>query len=151
METTTDMKSTITLFDRKNSQQKNKTLFFSIATTISYMFLPVMNKSLHTALVKIHTSGGDPLFHSCCDGIVVRKMLPMQSIFHQPEEMEVRWKVPNLDYAECRWTGQPRMAVCSMVFKLTWVLVLSYCKRKIVIFSGLTLEVQAFSLVSVVM
>jgi len=44
------------LFDRPNSQ-----LFFNIDTTISYVFLPVMSKSLHALLVKICTSGDDPL------------------------------------------------------------------------------------------
>jgi len=33
-----------------------KTLFFNITTTISYSFWPTMNKSLHTALVKIFTA-----------------------------------------------------------------------------------------------
>ena len=46
---------------------------------------------------------------------------------------------------------QPRLAMCSMVFKLVWCVVLSCCKRKVVFFSGLTLEVRAFSLVTVVM
>jgi len=36
----------------------------------------------------------------------------------------------------CSRTVQPRMAVCSMVMKLLWSLVLSYCKRKIIFFSG---------------
>ena len=49
-----------------------------------------MNKSLHAALVKICTSGGGPLFHSSYDGVVAKKMLSMQSIFHWPEQMEVR-------------------------------------------------------------
>ena len=49
-----------------------------------------MNKSLHASLVKICTSGGGPLFHSSYDGVVARKMLPTQSVFHRPEQMEVR-------------------------------------------------------------
>jgi len=67
-----------------------KTLFFDTVTTIRYALLPATNKSLHAVLVKTCTSGGGPLFHSSYDGIVARKMLPMQSIFHQPEQMEVR-------------------------------------------------------------
>ena len=47
-----------------------------------------MNKSLHATLVKICTSGGGPLFHSSYDGVIA--MLPTQSIFHLPEQMEVR-------------------------------------------------------------
>jgi len=40
--------------------------------------------------------------------------------------------------------------MCSMVFKLVWGLVLSCYKRK-VFFSGLTVEIQAFSLVNIAM
>jgi len=39
---------------------------------------------------KICTSGRDPLFHSCCDSIFPRKMLPMQSVFHWPKQIKVR-------------------------------------------------------------
>ena len=67
-----------------------KTLYFDLVTTIGYALSPAMNKSLHTALVKICTSGGGPLFHSLYDGVIARKMLTTQSIFHQPEQMEVR-------------------------------------------------------------
>ena len=38
-----------------------KTLFFNIVTTISYAFLPLMNKILHAAFTKICIKGGDPL------------------------------------------------------------------------------------------
>jgi len=51
-----------------------------------------MNKSLQAALIKICTSGGGPLFHSSYDGVVPRIMLPTQSIFHRPEQMEVRMR-----------------------------------------------------------
>jgi hypothetical protein len=67
-----------------------KTVFFDIVTTIGYALSPALNKSLHAALVKICTSGGDPLFHSSYDGVVARKMLSTQSIFHRPEQMDVR-------------------------------------------------------------
>jgi len=56
METTTDTKSTITLFEQNISY---KTLFLT-ATTINYAFLPAMTKSLHATLTKICTSRGDP-------------------------------------------------------------------------------------------
>lgn len=49
-----------------------------------------MNKSLHAALVKICTSGADPLYHSWYDGVIAKKMFPMQFIFHWLEQMEVR-------------------------------------------------------------
>jgi len=48
METTTDTKSVLTLFDGANSQLQNNS-FNTIATT-SYAFLPVMNESLHAVL-----------------------------------------------------------------------------------------------------
>jgi len=38
-----------------------KTLFFNLATTISYSFLPLVNKILHAVLLKACTSGSDPL------------------------------------------------------------------------------------------
>jgi len=41
-----------------------KTLFFNTITTISYVFSPVMNKSLNAMLVTICTSRGDPRFLS---------------------------------------------------------------------------------------
>ena len=65
METTTATKSAITLFDEENSQH-------------SYVFLPATSKSLHATLIKICTSGDDPLFHSYYDGTTAKKMLPTQ-------------------------------------------------------------------------
>ena len=64
-----------------------KTLLFN-TTTITYVFSPAMNKSLHAAFIKICPSEGDPLFYSYYDGIIARKMLPMQFIFTCPN----RWK-----------------------------------------------------------
>ena len=88
METTIDTKSTVTLFDEQ--MLSYKTLFFDIVTTIGYALSPAMNKSLLDALLKICTRGGGPPFHSSYDGVFARKMLPTQSIFHRPEQMEVR-------------------------------------------------------------
>jgi len=51
METMTDTKSTITLFDGTNSQPQ--THFLNTVTTISYVFSPAMNERLHAALVQI--------------------------------------------------------------------------------------------------
>jgi len=67
-----------------------KILFFSIVSTISYTFSPVMNKSLPAAHIKVCMSGADPLFHSCYEDIIARKSLPMQSILHHLEQMELR-------------------------------------------------------------
>lgn len=38
-----------------------KTLFFNVVATITYAFSPVMSKSLHAMLIKICTTGGEPL------------------------------------------------------------------------------------------
>ena len=75
-----------------------KTLFFDIVTTSGYALLPVMNKSLHAVFIKICTSAGGSLFHSSYYSVVARKMLPMQSIFHWPEQMEVR-----TDQIQTKW------------------------------------------------
>ena len=56
----------------------------------------------HDALIKICTSGGDPLFHSCYDSILARKILPTQSIsiFHWLKLIVRKGsqKASNLDY-----------------------------------------------------
>jgi len=49
MEKSTNTKNTITLFDRANSQLQNTIL--QIVMTITYAFSPVMNKSLHAAII----------------------------------------------------------------------------------------------------
>ena len=62
-----------------------------------------------------------------------------------------RWKSEGTKsglYSGCGTTVWPRLTVCSTVFKLVWGLALSCCKRKVVFFSGLALEIQAFSLAS---
>jgi len=50
VEKTTATKSTITLFDRANSQLLKS---FSAVITISYVFSPTMSKSLHAMLVEV--------------------------------------------------------------------------------------------------
>jgi len=57
-------------------------LCFNTVTTIGFAFVPAMSESLHTMLVKICTRGRNPLFHSCYDRAIARKMLSMQSSFH---------------------------------------------------------------------
>jgi len=107
-----------------------------------------MNKNLQTAVIKICTSVGDPQFQSCYDHINARKMLFMHSIFHYPKQMEVRSAQSRLPRG-WGWTIQPRLIMCSMIFKQVRGLALSFCKRKVIIFFGLILEGQGFSLVSV--
>ena len=74
------------LFPRKLQQIERayKVHFSNIVLTINYAFLPVVDKNLHATLIKIYTSGGDPLFHSCY-GDTTWKMLLKQLIFHWPE------------------------------------------------------------------
>ena len=76
-----------------------------------------MNKSLHAVLIKICTTEGDTLLHSYYDGIIARKMLPMQFVFHQPNRMEIRrHQICTIQW--CDRTVQPTLAMCSTVFKL---------------------------------
>ena len=58
METTTDTKNAITLFEQILSY---KALIFSIVTTMSSAFSPAMIKSLNATLVMICPSTGAPL------------------------------------------------------------------------------------------
>ena len=87
-----------------------------------------MNKSLHAALVKICTSGGGPLSHSSYYGIVARKMLPTQSIFLRPEQMEVRRR----QIRTIRWVWWDSPAKIDNVLyglQTCMCLALSRCKR----------------------
>ena len=68
--TTTTLKSIITLFFIEQILSYNR-LFFNTVTTTSCAFSPVMNESLPATFIKICTSRGDPLFHSCYDHVVV--------------------------------------------------------------------------------
>jgi hypothetical protein len=111
-----------------------KTLFFNIVTTISYALLPVMNKSLRATLVKICTSGGGPLFHSSYDGIMARKMLPMQSNLHRSKQMEIRSR----QIRTIRWVWYDSPAKIDNVFH---GLQTGTGPGVIMFFSGLTLEI----------
>jgi hypothetical protein len=108
---------------------------------------PAMNKSLHVGLVNICNSGGDPFSHIYDDMPSGKCCLPSPS-FIAPN----RWKSKGAKsghYGGCGRTDQQNFAMCSMVFKLVRGLALSCCRRKVVFFSTLTLDIQACSLVSV--
>ena len=75
------------------------------------------------------TSGGDPLFHSSYDGVVARKSCPRSPSFIGPR----RWKSEGTKsglYGVCGTTVQPRLTMCSTVFRLVWGLALSCCIEK---------------------
>lgn len=113
---------------------------------ISHAFLPAMNKSLYAALIRICTSGGDPLFTAAMT-VLQGKCYPHSPCVIAPN----KWKPEGAKSRLCGGCGrtvQPRLATCSIVFKQVWGMVLLYCKRKVV-FSNLTLEIWAFSLVNV--
>ena len=76
------------------------------------------------------------------------KCCPQSSLFFGPNIWNSKGTKSRL-YCGCGRTIQPRLAICSTIFKLVWDLVLPRCNRKVVVFSVLT-EVQAFSVVSVV-
>ena len=67
-----------------------KTVIFNTVTSVSYAFFFQWWTRACILHSKICTSRGDPLFHSSCDDFFARKMLTMQSIFHWPEQVEVR-------------------------------------------------------------
>ena len=145
METTTDTTSTITLVDRANSQLQNS--MWNVVITISYVFSPVKNRSLHATLIKTYNSRGDPLFHSCYDSIITGKMLATQSSVGPNDEsqmvLKLDCKMGKVGQSSQDWPCSPLS-----FFKLVWGLVLPGCKRKVVFFFSLTSQVQAFSLVS---
>lgn len=101
-------------------------ILFSIVTVTSYAFSPATNKSLNAALVKICTNEDGPLVHSYYDDAITSKGLPTQFIFHCPEYMEV--SVIFGLYGSCCRIVQPRLVMCSTVFRLAWDLVLLCCK-----------------------
>ena len=82
-----------------------RTLFFGIIASISYAFSSRMNRSLHVALIKICTRGGDLLLHSCYDDITARTMLSMLSSIHQQN--------PGGSHKASHQTIWPRLAMCS--------------------------------------
>ena len=105
-------------------------------------------------LVKISTGGDDLLFHSCYDGIVARTVhLSLAHTFRfSLAPTDGNQEKPNPNYiggvigqSSQNWQCAP------MVFKLAQGQELLYCKRKVVFFSGLTLEVPVCILVSVTM
>ena len=66
------------------------TLSANIVITITCAFSAVMNKSLHSMVIKSYTCRCEPLFHSCYNSTIAKKTLPMQVHTHQSKEMEVR-------------------------------------------------------------
>jgi len=58
LETAVDTKSTVTLFDRANSQLQST--LSTQGTTMRCAFLPAMNKNLHAVFVTVCTSQVDP-------------------------------------------------------------------------------------------
>lgn len=131
MGTTADTKSTLASFDRANSQLQN---IFQPSHHIICAFLPMMNKSQHAVFIKVCTGRGDPLFHMMAS--LLGKCCPQSPSFSGPHRSKSEGTRSTL-YGECDSTVQPRLAMCSVVLKLVWVLVFLYCKKRVVIFSGL--------------
>lgn len=121
-------------------------------TTISCLFSPVMNKSLHEQ--EPHKNLHQWRWHTVSQLLLWHCWLG-KYCSHSPSFIGLNgWKSEGTKsrlYSECGSTSQPTLAVCSMVFKLVWGLALLCCKRKVVFFSGLTQVSGAFSLVSAVM
>jgi len=73
--------------------------------------------------------------------LLLGKGCPRNPSFFSPH----RWKSEGTKCGECGRTVQPRLAVCSTVFKLAWGLVLLYCKRKVLLWPDWKLEPSAQS------
>jgi len=99
-------------------------LFFNTFTTLSYVFSPAMNNSQHTILINICTSR-NPLLHCCHNGTTARKTF----YFIDPNRWKLKAAKPKI-YGGCGRTVQPRLAVCSRVFKMLWGQELLCWKRK---------------------
>lgn len=138
MQTAPATKSTMPRFDRANFLLQSTFFFFNIIITISYLFSPPISKNLHAALVKKCAPAEVAHCFTATMAASLLGKLPVQSVFDWPKQMAVR---------RCQiWTVQPRLAKSSMIFKLVWTWL--YC---VVVFSGLAVEVGAFSLVNVMM
>lgn len=99
--------------------------FFNIVIIISYAFSLVVNKSLHVG-------SSDPLFHSCYD-------VSCTVHFSSARTNGVQ-KMPNLDYTvAAAEQSSPDWQCAPLPSKEVCGLALLCCKRKALIFSGLTL------------
>lgn len=62
--------------------------------------------------MKIHSSGGDPLFHNCCDGVIARNVAPAVHL-----SLDGSQKAPNLvgmiGQSSQDWQRTPQSSDCS--------------------------------------
>ena len=83
-----------------------KTLLFNMVTTINCAFFMVINKSLHSVLVNICTSGGDPLSLSPLLKHTLRASLCSHLLFSLHKQSssisEYQW-VPYFPHGENKW------------------------------------------------
>lgn len=107
-----------------------------------------MDKSLHITLVTTFMRRRDL---SCSDRVITRKTLLTQSTFHRPKKVKVRrhriWTIWWV------WYNSPFQGWQCAPWSSNWYKKLAFLwwKSKVVFFSRLTLEVQAFSVVSITM
>jgi len=148
MATTTATKNTITLFVRENSLLLN-TIFFNVVTFTSYAFSPAMNNSVHSMLVKICTSRGDPQSLSPLLKCTIHHLTVLTATVWFPSTFSKHWwmsvgaifstwrnSVPHL-YFICNSMSDVILSVCSsaaiccMATKGNGILVgrLSFCYR----------------------
>lgn len=138
METTTNIRSTKTLFNRANSHLQNTVFQYSHHHDLCIFTSDGKEPTYHV---------GDPLFHSCCDG-VVRKMFT-QAIHLSSVLTGGSQKMPNLDYMVGE-VGQSSQDWPCVPWSSNWYGVWHYHVARESL-SSLTLEVRAFSLVRVMM
>ena len=122
-------KSTITPFDRVNSQLQNA--IFQQSPSLAVPFLQ-QEPACHA--FKTRTNRSDPLLR-IYDTVTARKILPRQSSFHQPNRSQ---KVLNLN-------NTVNAVELSSTEVHSFQTGMKPGKRRIVLFSGLLLKVWAFS------
>ena len=107
----------------------------------------MINKSLCGKLVKSAAVEVTHCFTAAMTALLLGKYYSQRLSFISLN----RWnsEVTKSGYSGCGRRVQPRQATCSAVFKLALGLVLLCCRRKTVFFSGLTLEIRAFNLVTI--
>lgn len=101
-----------------------------------------MNKHQCSVLVKICTSGSDPLIHKCCDCTVAWKMLP--HVHLSSIQMYGSQNAPNPDYTVSVVRQSAVAKIGNLLFRWVWGLLLC-CKRKVV----LSLNIQFSQYLSV--
>ena len=80
-----------------------RTLVFNTVTTISYAFLPAMNKSLRAVLVRICTSGGNPVSLSPLLKRTIHRLAVLISTGWSPQTLQALMNVNGCHFFSHGW------------------------------------------------